>query len=269
MPRVSALLHFYAFAIGAIIGSFLNVVIHRFPRGESIVFPPSRCTSCGHRIRPWHNLPIFGWLILGGRCADCREPISARYPLVELANALLYLAIYQRTGLSVTFFPLAAIASMTLALIFIDLDFQFLPDVINYPAIILGLAMAWAGTAQVVPGLLLAETLLESAAGAAIGSGVLLAISMIYLLVRRVEGMGAGDVKMLAWIGAVSGWKALFPLMLIASISGSIVGIVVAMKSEKRMQVAIPFGVFLGIAFLVVLFFGPTISAWYVALLLR
>lgn len=263
------LFHFYAFAIGAIVGSFLNVVIHRFPRGQSIVFPPSRCTSCGHRIRPWHNVPIFGWLILLGRCRDCREPISARYPLVELANALFYLALYQRTELSFTFLPLAAIISMTIVLIFIDLDFQILPDAINYPAIVIGLGMAWAGTAQLVPGLLLAESLRESAAGAVIGSGVLLAISMIYMLIRRIEGMGAGDVKMLAWIGAVGGWKALFPLMLIASISGSIVGIVVAMKSEKRMQVAIPFGVFLGIAFLVVLFFGPTISAWYVALLLR
>jgi leader peptidase (prepilin peptidase)/N-methyltransferase len=266
---MTALLHFYAFAIGAIIGSFLNVVIHRFPRGESIVFPPSRCTSCGSRIRPWHNVPVFGWLVLLGRCRDCREPISARYPLVELANALFYLAIFQRTGVSLAFLPLAAIISMTIALIFIDLDFHFLPNAINYPAIAIGLAMAWAGMSTLAPGLLLAESLLESAAGGAIGSGVLLTISLLYLLVRRIEGMGAGDTKMLAWIGAVSGWKALFPLMLIASITGSVVGIVVAMRSEKRMQVAIPFGVFLGIAFLVVLFFGPTISAWYVALLLR
>jgi len=116
---------------------------------------------------------------------------------------------------------------------------------------------------------LLAGSLLESAAGAVIGAGVLLAISLSYLLIRRIEGMGAGDTKMLAYIGAVTGWKGLFPLMLIASITGSVVGVLVAMRSEKGMQVAVPFGVFLGMAFLVVIFFGPTLSSWYVALLLR
>ena len=261
--------HFYAFAIGTLIGSFLNVVIHRVPREVSIVFPASRCPSCGHKIRPWDNVPVLAWLWLGGRCRDCRAPIAARYPLVELANGLFYVAIFQRTGISFTSLCLAAIVSMTIALIFIDLDFQLLPDVLTYPAIVIALVMGWIATDQRGDRMLLADSLLESAAGAVIGAGVLLAISLSYLLIRRIEGMGAGDTKMLAYIGAVTGWKGLFPLMLIASITGSVVGVLVAMRSEKGMQVAVPFGVFLGMAFLVVIFFGPTLSSWYVALLLR
>src|SRR5215212_8644857 len=109
-----------AFALGAIIGSFLNVVIHRYPRGESIVMPPSHCPNCNTQIRPYDNIPVLSWLLLLGRCRACREPISARYPLVELANALFYLAIFQRTGLTVGFLPVATLVSMTIVLIYID-----------------------------------------------------------------------------------------------------------------------------------------------------
>src|SRR5437763_3872 len=130
-----ALLGFYAFAIGAIVGSFLNVVIHRWPREESIVFPGSHCPRCNAPIRWYDNIPIASWLILRGRCRSCRQPIDARYPLVELSNALFYLAIYLRSGPTVGFIPVAVIVSMALVLIWIDLDVQFLPDVITYPGI--------------------------------------------------------------------------------------------------------------------------------------
>lgn len=246
----------YVFAIGAIIGSFLNVVIHRYPREESIVFPPSRCPHCGTHIKPYDNVPILAWLWLRGKCRTCRAPIDARYPLVELANALFYLAVFQRTGLSWGFLPLAALVSMTIVLIYIDLEIQILPDVIDLPGVVIGLAIGATHLGALYPDLVLSKTLIESITGAVVGAGGLLAIALTYKLVRKIEGMGLGDVKMMAMLGAVLGWEPLLPLLVLASLSGALVGVVVAIKSRKGMQVALPFGVFLGIAFLAVLFFG-------------
>lgn len=257
-----------AAVLGAVVGSFLNVVIHRYPREESIVFPPSRCPGCGTAIKPYDNVPILAYLWLLGRCRACRAPISPRYPLVELANALFYAAVFQRTGLSWGFLPVAALVSMTIALIYIDLEIQILPDVIDLPGVAIGLLVGAAHLGALHPDLLLARTLLESIAGAAAGSGVLLAISLAYKLIRKVEGMGLGDVKMMAMLGAVIGWEPLFPLFVLASVAGALVGLFVAAKSEERMMVAIPFGVFLGLAFLVVLFFGPTLWELWMKLLL-
>lgn len=267
--HMATMLTFYAGILGALIGSFLNVVIHRWPREESIVFPASHCPHCNAKIRPWDNVPVVSWLLLGGRCRDCREPIALRYPLVELANGLFYAATFQRTGLAWEFVPVAAIVSMTIVLIFIDVDVQFLPDVITYPGIVVGLALAALGGGSRIADIMLARTLVDSAAGALIGAGSLLAIALSYKLVRKVEGMGYGDVKMMAMIGAVSGWQVLFPLLLLASIVGSVFGILAAIRDPRGMQVGVPFGVFLGLAFLVVLFFGPTLWGWYLALLLR
>jgi leader peptidase (prepilin peptidase)/N-methyltransferase len=263
------LLAFYAFAFGAIVGSFLNVVIYRYPREESIVFPASHCPHCGTNIKGYDNVPILAWLWLRGRCRSCRGPIALRYPLVELANALFYLAIYLRTGPTVGFIPLAAIVSMTLVLIYIDLDIQILPDVIDLPGIAIGLAMGALAFGEHYPDLMLASSLTESIAGAIVGGGVLLAIALTYKLLRKIDGMGLGDVKMLAMIGAVLGWQAVFGVLVLASVTGAVAGVIVAMRSERGLQVAIPFGVFLGIASLVVLFFGPTLAEWYLALLLR
>lgn len=254
--------------LGAIVGSFLNVVIHRYPREESIVFPPSRCPECGTHIKPYDNVPVLAWLWLLGRCRACKEPISARYPLVELANALFYAAIFQRTGMTWGFLPLAALVSMTIVLIYIDLEIQILPDVIDLPGVAIGLLIGATHLGALYPDLLLSKTLLESIAGAAAGSGVLLAIALAYKLIRKVEGMGMGDVKMMAMLGAVVGWEPLFPLFVLASVTGAVVGLFIAARSEERMQVAVPFGVFLGMAFLVVIFFGPTLWALWMKLLL-
>jgi leader peptidase (prepilin peptidase)/N-methyltransferase len=259
---VSALLAFYAFAVGAVVGSFLNVVIHRYPLEESIVFPASHCPHCNAKIRPFDNIPILAWLWLRGRCRDCRGPIAPRYPLVELANALFYLAIFQRTGVSIAFFPLAAIVSMTIVLIFIDLDIQILPDVIDIPGIGIGLAIGWMALGDSYQ-LGLSTSLRDSLIGAAVGGGLLWAIALAYQLVRKHEGMGLGDVKMLAMIGAVTGWESVFPVLVLASTAGAVIGIAVAAKSSKGMQVALPFGVFLGIATLAMIFFGPQITGLY------
>ena len=183
---------------------------------------------------------------------------------MELANALFYVALYQRTGLTPGLAPLAALVSMTLVLIYIDLDIQILPDVIDLPGVAIGLGMAAAHLGASYPDLVLARTLFESVTGALAGAGGLLAIALTYKLLRKVEGMGLGDVKMLAMLGAVLGWQALLPLLLIASVSGALAGVVIAMRSHRGMQVPLPFGVFLGLAFLVMLFFGNALSdAWF------
>jgi leader peptidase (prepilin peptidase)/N-methyltransferase len=265
---MTALISFYVFAVGAIIGSFLNVVIHRYPREESVVFPASRCPHCGTLIKPYDNVPILAWLWLRGRCRACRAPIDIRYPLVELANGLFYLAIFQRTGISLGFLPLAALVSMTIVLIYIDLEIQILPDVIDLPGIVIGLLVGSMHLGALHPDLVLAKTLMDSVTGAIVGSGVLLAIALTYKLLRKVEGMGLGDVKMMAMLGATLGWQPLLPLMVLASVSGALVGVFVAWKTRKGMQVALPFGVFLGLAFLAMIFFGNELSELWFGLLL-
>jgi leader peptidase (prepilin peptidase)/N-methyltransferase len=262
-----AVLACYAFAVGAIIGSFLNVVIHRYPREESVVFPPSHCPHCDAKINPYDNIPIVSFLVLGGRCRNCRGSISLRYPLIELANGLFYLAIYQRTGVSLAFLPLAAIVSMTIVLIYIDLDIQILPDVIDLPGAAIGVGMAAGGIGPLLPDLTLAQSFIDSLAGAALGSGLLLAIALGYKLLRKVDGMGLGDVKMMAMIGALLGWEPLLAVLLIASVTGAIFGVSLALGTGRGMQVPIPFGVFLGIGTLAVLFFGHTLLETWMRLM--
>jgi leader peptidase (prepilin peptidase)/N-methyltransferase len=266
---VALLLPLYAFAAGAIVGSFLNVIIHRYPREESIVFPASHCPACGTPIRWYDNIPIVSFIALRARCRACRAPISWRYPLVELTNALFYLAIFLRTGATIGFLLVAGAVSITIALIYIDAEIQILPDVLDLPGLAIGVAIGALALGNLYPSLILSVSLLDSVLGAAFGAAVLVAIIGVYWLVRRVEGMGQGDVKMLAMIGAVLGWRAIPAVLLLASISGALVGVPLALRSGRGMQLPLPFGVFLGIAFLAVLFFGPTLSAWYLSLMLR
>jgi leader peptidase (prepilin peptidase)/N-methyltransferase len=263
------LLTFYACAIGAIVGSFLNVVIHRYPREESIVFPGSHCPQCNAAIRWFDNIPVLSFVLLRGRCRTCGAVIAWRYPLVELANALFYLAVYLRTGPTVTFVVVAAVISMTIALIYIDADIQILPDVIDVPGIAIGIGIGALGPGILNPSLLLADSLLDSLFGALLGAAILLAMMGAYWLVRRAEGMGLGDVKMLAMIGAITGWRAVPGVLLLASVAGTMIGLPTAMRSGQGMRVALPFGVFLGIGFLSVLFFGRTMAGWYFGLMLR
>src|SRR6185436_16700484 len=172
---------------------------------------------------------------LRGRCRACGERIALRYPLVEHANGLFYLAIWQRTGPTLGFVAIAAIVSMILVLIYIDLDIQILPDVIDLPGLAIGLAIGATHMGALHPDLLLSSTLLESVAGAAAGAGVLLVIGLTYKLVRKIEGMGLGDVKLMAMFGAVMGWEPLFPLLLFASLTGAIVGVLMMIRSGREM----------------------------------
>src|SRR5258708_9180840 len=190
-------LAFYAFALGAVVGSFLNVVIHRSPREESIVFPSSHCPHCTAPIRWYDNVPLLSWLVLRGRCRACRGPIAVRYPLVELANGLFYLALYFHTGPTVGFLPLAAIISMTIALIYIDAEIPILPDVIDLPGVAVGMTIGALQLGVLYPRLILADSALHSLLGAVTGAGIILAIIGAYWLVRRGEGVGCGGVTML------------------------------------------------------------------------
>ena len=259
----------YSFAIGAVLGSFLNVVIHRYPREESVVFPASRCPHCATRIHWYDNIPIVSWFALRGRCRACGAHITMRYPLVELSNALFYLAVYLHTGISIAFIPIAAMVSMIIALIFIDADIQILPDVIDIPGILLGLIIGALGLGVLEPSLVLSESLADAALGAFIGGGSIAVIILTYWLIRKVEGMGWGDAKMMAMLGAMMGWRAAVATLLLGSITGAIVGVPLALRSSRGMQYALPFGIFLGIAGLAVLFFGHNLSTWYLALMLR
>lgn len=264
---MEALFPIFAFALGAIIGSFLNVVIHRYPSGESIVFPPSRCPNCRNPIAGYDNIPILSYLILRGRCRSCRSPISSRYPIVELSNALFYLAAYLHTGLSAGFFLLSATVSMLIILIYVDMDIGILPDVVDLPGIAVGLTMGTLRLGETYPSLVLTQSFLDSLIGAAAGAIVLLVLAQAYKLVRKVEGMGLGDVKMLAMIGAVLGWRPLLPALFAASLAGAVLGLIIGAKSPKGLQVALPFGIFLGLATLLVIFQGQLLLDWYMRLL--
>jgi leader peptidase (prepilin peptidase)/N-methyltransferase len=264
-----SLLTFFAFALGAIVGSFLNVVIHRYPREQSIIFPASHCPHCNAPIRWYDNIPLVSYVVLRARCRACGKPIAARYPLIELASALFYLAVFLHTGPTIGFVLLATLISMTIALIYVDAEIQILPDIIDLPGVLIGMAIGALALGSSYPRLTLSASFVDSLLGALFGASILLAIIGVYWLVRRIEGMGQGDVKMLAMIGAVLGWRAIPGVLLLASVAGAAIGVPLALRSGRGMRLPLPFGVFLGLASLAVLFFGPTLSSWYLSLMPR
>jgi len=239
-----------AFALGAVIGSFLNVVIHRVPRGESIVRPGSRCPACGTPIRWYDNVPILSWILLGARCRACRVRISLRYPLVEAAAAAAAVLAVSRWGVTVTGVEAALFGWIALALAFIDLDHQILPDVITLPSIGLGLVGALLG------GL---TTPLEAAIGALVGAAIPAAVILIYRLLRGEEGMGWGDVKYLAAIGAVVGVQGCLWVLVVGAVLGAAVGLGMIAAGRGGARTALPFGTFLSVAVLLWLYLPP---AW-------
>jgi leader peptidase (prepilin peptidase)/N-methyltransferase len=263
-------------ALGAIIGSFLNVVIHRVPREESIAFPASRCPSCGTAIRPYDNIPVVSWAVLRGRCRSCKTPISARYPAVELLTATLFVLTYWlHSGLTLSLpFDLAFVAAI-LALIFIDAEHMILPNVITYPGAALallarvvvpnlyGVAALGGSQTQLRPWLV---SFGGAVLGALVGGGFLWLVGWLWERARGVEAMGLGDVKMMFMVGAFLGWPLTLLTIFIGVLTGSIAGVAVMMgRKERDMQMMLPFGIFLGLGSLVSLFFGTSIIDWYVA----
>jgi leader peptidase (prepilin peptidase)/N-methyltransferase len=250
-----------AFVFGAVVGSFLNVVIHRLPRGESLVRPRSRCPGCGQPIRAVDNIPLLSFILLGGRCRACRARIPWRYPLVELLSGLLCTALLATFGLTPTFFGFFAFAASLLAVTFIDLDHQIIPDSISLPGIAVGLGMSfilrpgWPGYGP-----------LSALLAALIGGGLLWGVAVAYRLVRGVEGMGFGDVKLLAMMGAFLGLRALPVILLVGSLSGAAAGLGLMLAAGKGLKQAIPFGPFLVLGAYCYLFFGEGLIGWYLSL---
>ena len=265
---------------GAIIGSFLNVVIHRVPLEESIVFPNSRCPSCSAVIAFYDNVPLLSYLVLGGRCRHCKKQISARYPAVELLTALLFLAVIWRDGLTFALpFDLVFVGALV-ALIFIDAEEMILPNVITYPgmvfAVVARIAIPYLVGApyfddlqSLTRGLLAgmplpAASVIGALIGALIGGGSLWLMGWTWEKLRGIEAMGLGDVKMMFMVGAYLGWRLTILTIFVGVLSGSVAGILLMARQGKRnMQMQLPFGVFLGLGAIVSLLVGSNIVVWY------
>ena len=265
---------------GAIIGSFLNVVIHRLPREESIVFPNSKCPSCGSVIAFYDNIPLLSYLLLGGKCRGCRKPISARYPAVELLTACVFIAIAWRDGLSWALPFDLVFAAALLALVFIDAEHMILPNAITYPGIVFAVVARLAipyltGTVHFddIPSLMTGAlstspvwlvSLAGAFLGALIGGGSLWLMGWTWEKLRGVEAMGLGDVKMMFMVGAYMGWRLTILTIFIGVLSGSIIGILLMARQGKRdMQMLLPFGIFLGIGAIASLFVGSQLVEMY------
>ncbi len=268
-----------AFLFGLIIGSFLNVCIVRIPAGKSVVMPASACPKCSAPIRPWDNIPVLSWILLGGKCRSCKTRISAIYPLVELLTGGLFLACYAAFGLTLMAAKAAVFAAMMVVLAFTDLRDRILPDAVNYLGFASGLAFSlftppadrivpWLARRAFdyplpTPALSFASALL----GAAVGSGLLWLVMEGYFRLRHREGMGLGDIKMMLLAGAFLGPEHVLLTILAGSLLGSIVGIAFILLWRKGSQYELPFGTFLAMAGLLVMFFGTPLLHWYQSLL--
>jgi leader peptidase (prepilin peptidase) / N-methyltransferase len=249
----------FSFLFGLALGSFLNVCIYRIPLKKSIIYPPSSCPQCNARIRFYDNIPLLSYILLLGKCRSCRHPIAIRYPTVELITGLLSLALFIRYGLSPQYFLFLFFMAALIVISFIDLDHQIIPDVISLPGILLGLTFALLQWTHI--------SWIESIIGAAAGGGFLYLIAVLFERLTKREGMGFGDVKLLAMIGAWMGWRTLPFIILISSLVGTIIGGGALLVSRRGLRVKIPFGPFLALGALMYFFFGNELAAWYYRML--
>ncbi|MFP4039695.1 MAG: prepilin peptidase [Desulfosudaceae bacterium] len=248
------LLKVFVFGIGACIGSFLNVCIYRLPAGKSVVTPASCCPRCQHRLAPWDNIPLISFLWLRGRCRYCGLGISGRYWLVELITALGALAVYEMAGLTpVALFHFIFMAAL-IVVVFIDIDHQIIPDVISLPGILIFLVAA-----------ILTGRLDWSASllGIAFGGGSLYLVALAYRLVKGVDGMGGGDIKLLAMIGAWCGMEGVIFTLLIGSVTGTLISLLIIIIYRQNLQYRLPFGPFLSLGAISYVFFGRELITWY------
>lgn len=244
----------FIFLLGSCLGSFLNVCIYRLPRNLSIIFPNSFCPACNSPIRPYDNIPLISFLILKGRCRKCRARISWRYPLVEALMGTITLALFLKLGLSPLFFSILAFSAALLVITFIDLDHRIIPDIISLPGMAIGIILALAGISIPIK---------SSLIGLLAGGGLLFIVAYVYEALTKREGMGGGDVKLLAMIGAWLGWQAVLFTLFFASLFGTIIGGTIMLIQKEGRYYAIPFGPFLSWAALAYIFIGPPLIHWY------
>lgn len=243
--------------VGLMFGSFFNVCIARLPRGESVVTPPSHCPKCNAPIQWYDNIPVVSFLVLGAKCRACREPISIRYPLVEITTAIAF--VLQAIAFGDDPVLLASrlvLTSMLIVLFGTDYDTQRLPNVITLPGIVIGIAFSVFTPLGIVSSLI----------GAALGAGILLAVRWSWRKLRGVDAMGLGDVKMLAMIGAFLGWQQVWVVLFFASLTGAIAGVLLTMRQGRSMQTRLPFGTFLALATYLASLVGERLLHWYLGL---
>jgi leader peptidase (prepilin peptidase)/N-methyltransferase len=240
------------FILGLIIGSFCNVVIYRLPEGKSIIVPGSYCRSCSAPIRPWDNIPLLSYLLLRGQCRHCRESITFRYPFVEFLSSVLYILVWYKLGLSLLFILYALLTSSLLVIALIDFDHKIIPNSITLPGMLIGLGLSlWA----------LPITPLNSLIG-------LLAGGLFFYLVALISkgGMGGGDIKLIAMIGAFLGWQGVFFTILVGALVGSVVGLGLMSMGKKGRRDKIPFGPFLALGAILFILLGDNLIFWYLQL---
>jgi leader peptidase (prepilin peptidase)/N-methyltransferase len=251
---------FFVFCLGAIVGSFLNVCIVRLPKGESLIRPSSHCPYCNKPITFYDNIPIINYLILRGRCRYCKHPISPLYPVVEGLTGLLAVALFLRYGPTLEFLLLFLFSAALLVVTFIDLAHQIIPDVISIPGIVIGF-----GASFLIPSV----SWLESVLGILAGGSLLLLVAVVYRWLTKRDGMGGGDIKLLAMLGAWLGLQAIPFIILASSVVGVLVGGGSSLLLKKGMRTRIPFGPFLAVASIIYIFFGPEIIRWYITWQMR
>lgn len=247
---------FLAFLFGACFGSFANVVIYRLPQDESLM-GRSRCSNCRKEIKWYHNIPLLAYFFLHGKCANCGQKFSLRYPTVELLTAILFALVIYFYGMTWTSLEYVVLCFGLVVGSFIDLDHMILPDEITLGGLVLGLLGAWLNPER---------EFLDALLGFAFGGGVLWLVAYIYFVFTGREGLGGGDIKLLAWLGAVLGWKAIPFIILSASVFGSVVGITLSRRSKEGLKTMIPFGPFLAVGALLYLFGLKSVGVWYVDL---
>jgi len=239
---------------GLIVGSFLNVCIYRLPRGQSVNWPGSRCTTCARALSWYENIPVVSWVVLRGQCRTCGERISAMYPIVEMITAALFIAGYFVYGWTPLLAVRLAFGCAMVVLFVIDLQHYLLPNVITVPGIVIGFVVSFF----VAPGWK------ASLIGLIAGGGVLFAIAETWYRLRGIEGLGMGDVKMLAMIGAFLGWQLMLVTLVLSSFAGSVIGVGIIALGRGGMKSMLPFGTFLAVGALVAAVAGDVILDWYV-----
>ncbi len=246
-----------SFLFGAVVGSFLNVCICRMPREESVVSPPSHCPLCNYQIRWFDNIPLLSYLLLRGKCRGCGAHISLQYPMVELLNGLLTLSLFVKFGISLTFSAMFLFCSALVVITFIDLEHQIIPDEISLSGIVVGFLFS-----LVLPG----QNWLDSLLGILLGGGSLLLVASGYQWLTGKEGMGGGDIKLLAMMGAFLGWKSVLFIVFASSLIGSVFGVTMMLIQKKDSKLAIPFGPYLAAAAVLYIFYGQELIHWYLNL---